>query len=154
LFSSESKTIDVNNEILRDVSTILTSETASRIERFLSNDPLSKERLSQPLFAEVMAIYANKYGWESGVQVDNRDKVRSELQINETSLARFLKILTRKNPIQIIKDVISGNLNNGISKAIMAQTTADSNKIETTWEFPPEALSNDDEVRKWLFRRG
>jgi len=163
LFTSGTQSaVGVNNELLHDASTILTSEIVTQISEALSHNPSAKDRLLQPIFGALVVMEADKYGWDSGVPVDNDTQLKSAISQGDISLSnriisRSLRRLGRKNILKNINGALDDNLIESLNKTIMEQTTADCNKIKSVWEFSPvspgDTAETEKSVREWLFRR-
>lgn len=163
LFTSDTKSaIEVGNELLRDASTMLTTEIGTQISEALSRNPSAKDRLLHPLFGELMAMEAKNYAWDSGVPTDNYAQLQSALSQNGVSphkriVSRSLRRLGRKNVLQNISDALDGNLIENLNKIINEQTTVEQNKTQSIWEFSPvspkDTAETEKSVREWLFRR-
>ena len=154
--------LEADDELLHDASTMLTSDIVMQINEALSHNPSAKDRLLHPLFGELMAIEAKKYGWDSGVPTDHYAQLQSvllqnDVSPNKRSTSRSLRRLGRKNILQNINDALDGNLIENLNKIISEQTTVEQNKTQSVWEFSPISPSDTAEteksVREWLFRR-
>ena len=163
LFTSGTQSaVEVDNELLHDASTMLTSEIVTQISGALSDNPSAKDRLFHPLLGELMAMEAKKYGWDSGVPANHYAQLQSAISQNGVSpnkrmISRSLRRLGRKNVLQNINDALDGNLIENLNKIISEQTTVEQNKTQSIWEFSPVSLEDTTEtekgVREWLFRR-
>ena len=163
LFTSGTQSaVEVDNELLHDASTMHTSEMVTQISEALSCNPSAKDRLLHPLFGELMAIEAKKYGWDSVVPANNYAQLQSTLSQNSVSpnkriTSRSLRRLGRKNVLQNINDALDGNLIENLNKIISEKTTVEQNKTQSIWEFSPvspkDTVETEKSVREWLFRR-
>ena len=147
------------NELLHDVSTMFTSEIVTQINGALCDNPSAKDRLLHPLVGEVIAMEAEKYGWDSGVPADNHARLQSAISQNGVSLnkrmtSRSLRRLGRKSTLQNISDAVDGNLMQNLNAIISEQTTSEQNKSQTIWEpSSGDTAESEKGVREWLFRR-
>jgi len=163
LFTSGTQSaVEVDNELLHDASTMLTSEIVTQISEALSHNSAAKDRLLHPLFGELMAMEAKKYGWDSGVPANQYAQLQSAISQNGVSsnkriMFRSLRRLGRKNILQNIDDALDGNLIKNLNKIISEQTTIEQNKTQSIWEFSPvspdDTTETEKSVREWLFRR-
>ena len=163
LFTSGTQSaVEVDNELLHDASTMLTSEIVAQIGEALSHNPSAKDRLLHPLLGELMAMEAKKYGWDSEVPANNYAQLQSAvsqngLSPNKRMMSRSLRRVGRKNVLQNINDALDGNLMENLKIIINEQTTVEQNKTQSIWEFSPVSLEDTAEteksVREWLFRR-
>lgn len=162
IISSTQSAVDVDSELLHDATTILTSEVVTKISGALSDNPSAKDRLLQPLFGELMAMEAEKYGWDDGVPAGNHTQLLSAISQNDVSptkrmITRSLRRLGRKNVLQNVNDALDGNLTENLNKIISEQTDIEQNKTQSIWEFSPVSPKDTTEtkksVREWLFRR-
>jgi hypothetical protein len=160
--SSTQSVLEVDNELLHDASTILTTEIVTQMSEALSDNPSANDRLTHPLFGELMAMEAKKYGWDSGVPANHCAQLQSVISQNGVSpnkrmMSRSLRRLGRKNVLQNISDALDGNLIENLNKIISEQTTVEQNKTQSVWEFSPVLTGDNAEieksVREWLFRR-
>jgi len=83
--SGKQSAVEADNELLHDASAMLTSEIATQISEALSHNPSAKDRLLHPLFVELMAMEAKKYGWDSGVPVNHYAQLLSAISQNGVS---------------------------------------------------------------------
>ena len=163
LFTSGTQSaVEIDNELLHDASTMLTSEIVTQISEALSHNPSAKDRIIHPLVGELMAMEAKKYGWDSGVPTNNYAQLQSAISQNGLSpnkrmMSRSLRRLGRKNVLQNINDALDGNLIEYLNKIINEQTTVEQNKTQSIWEFssvsPKDTAETEKSVREWLFRR-
>ncbi len=163
LFTSGTQSaVEIDNELLHDASTMLTSEIVTQINEALSHNPSAKDRIIHPLLGELMAIEAKKYGWDSGVPANNYAQLQSAISQNGLSpnkrmMSRSLRRLGRKNVLQNINDALDGKLIENLTKIINEQTTVEQNKTQSIWEFSPvspeDTTETEKRVREWLFRR-
>lgn len=163
LFASGTQSaVEVNNQLLHDASAMLTSEIVTQISEALSHNPSAKDRLFHPLLGELMAMEANKYGWDSGVPANHYDQLQSALSQNGVSpnkrmISRSLRRLGRMNVLQNINDALDGNLIENLNKLINEQMTVEQDKTRNIWDFSPVSPKDTAEtekiVREWLFRR-
>lgn len=160
--SSTQSALEVDNELLHDASTMLTSEIVAQISEALSHNPPAKDRLLHPLFGELMAMEAKKYGWNCGVPADNDAQLLSALSQNGASpdkrmKSRSLRRLGRKNILQNVNDALDGNLIENLNKLISEQTAIEQSKTQSIWEFSPisprDTVETEKSIREWLFRR-
>lgn len=160
--SGKQSAVEADNELLHDASAILTSEIATQVSEALSHNPSTKDRLLHPLFGELMAMEAKKYGWDSGVPANHDAQLLSTLSQNGVSpnkriMSRSLRRLGRKNVLQNINDALDGNLIENLNKIISEKTTVEQNKTQSIWEFSPvspkDTVETEKSVREWLFRR-
>jgi len=154
--------VEIDNELLHDASTMLTSEIVTQISGALSHNPSAEDRLIHPLVGELMAMEAKKYGWDSGVPANHYAQLQSAISQNGVSpnkrmMSRSLRRLGRKNVLQNINDALDGNLMKNLNNIITEQTTVEQNKTQSIWEFslasPEDAAETEKGVREWLFRR-
>ena len=163
LFTSGTQSaVEVDDELLRDASNMLTSEIATQIGELLSHNPSAKDRLLHPLFGELMAMEAKKYGWDSGVPADHYAQLQSAISQNGVSpnkriISRSLRRLGRKNVLQNINDALDDNLSENLNKIAREQMAEEQNKTQSVWEFSPispgDTAETEKSVREWLFRR-
>lgn len=163
LFSSSTQSaLEVDNELLHDASTMLTSEIVTQISEALSRNPSAKVRLVHPLVGELMAMEAKKYGWDSGVPANHCAQLQSAISQNGVSpnkrmMSRSLRRLGRKNVLQNVNDALDGNLIENLNKIISEQTNVEQNKTQSVLEFSPvspkDTTETEKSVREWLFRR-
>jgi len=141
---------------------MLTSEIVTQISEALSRNPSAKDGLLHPLFGELIAMEAKKYGWDSGVPANHHTQLQSAISQNGVShnkrmVSRSLRRLGRKNILQNINDALDGNLIENLNKIISEQTTIEQNKTQSVWEFSPVSTGDNAEIEKsvrdWLFRR-
>jgi hypothetical protein len=160
--SSTQSALEVDNELLHDASTMLTSEIVTQMNEGLSHNPSAKDRLLHPLFGELMAMAAKKYGWDSGVPANHYAQLQSAISQycvspNKRIISRSLRRLGRKNVLQNINDALDGKLSENLNETISEQTTIEQNKTQSVWEFSPVSTGDNSEteksVREWLFRR-
>ncbi len=157
LLSSDSTTIIPDDEVLLEASTLATFDAVTQINERLSAEPLLKERLNQPVLAEILTMEAKAYGWDEVTSSDNVPKLQSTLsqagcQTDKRTMSRSLKSLARKNPLQTIKDALNDNLMKNIINRI-SEIKLKADRIETSFEFPSDSEVDNTQVRKWIFRR-
>jgi len=160
--SGKQSAVEADNELLHDASAMLTSEIATQVSEALSHNPSAKDRLLHPLFGELMAMEAKKYGWDSGVPANHHAQLQSAISQNGVSpnkrmISRSLRRLGRKNVLQNVNDALDGNLVGNLNRIISEQTTVEQNKTQSIWEFSPvspkDTAETEKSVREWLFRR-
>jgi hypothetical protein len=141
---------------------MLTAEISTQISEALSRNPSAKDRLLHPVFGELMAMEARKYGWDSGLPANNYTQLQSALSqdgvsANTRMMSRSLRRLGRKNILQNVDDALDGNLIENLNKIISEQMTVEQNKTQSIWEYSPvssgDTAETEKSVREWLFRR-
>jgi len=160
--STTQPAVEVDSELLRSASTMLTTEIAAEISGALTDNPSAKDRIINPVFSELMAMEARKYGWDSGVPVENHAQLQFAISQNGASpskrmMSRSLRMLGRKNVLQNVNDALDGNLIENLNKIIREQTAIEQSKTRSIWEFSPvspgDAAETEKRIREWLFRR-
>ena len=160
--SGTQSVVEADDELLRGASTMLTSEIVTQVSGALSRNPSAKDRLLHPLFGELMAMEAKKYGWDSGVPADHHAQLQSAISQNSISpnkrmMPRSLRRLGRKNVLQNISDALDDNLSENLNKIVREQMAEEQNKTQSVWEFSPvspgDTAETEKSVREWLFRR-
>ncbi len=154
--------VEIDNELLHDASSMLTSEIVTQISEALSYNPSAKDRLLHPLVGELMAMEVKKYSWDSGVPANNYAQLQSAISQNGVSpnkriMSRSLRRLGRKNVLQNINDALDGNLIENLKIIIREQMAEEQNNTQSVWEFSPispkDTAETEKSVREWLFRR-
>lgn len=151
---------EIDHRVLQDASMMFVSETVTQTNEILSRNPIAKDRLSNPIFNQVVTNDARKYGWDCHLPTHN-DELYSALSkhgvtTNRWLINRALKKLGRKNVMQTIDDTLGGILQENLENIINQQLADDQIQTQSVWEFntvsPEENKEIGNAIREWLFR--
>jgi hypothetical protein len=150
--------VNSDRNLLHNVSKALISEGASTLNAAFSINPTAKERIIHPLFGTIIEMESGRYGWESGVPLDNTDKLNLVLKekgisANKRVLSHSIKDIGRKNIFENLDGALDDSLMERLNKAIQNRMAKE--HVTTTWVFSPTSnqAETDKSIREWLFRR-